>query len=90
VLRRLVENAAVVAVGQFLQRRAMRAPPDGLFSSVPVVERGSAHMLSAGFGAVPVLCRPGADQIGLHIGKPPSTATIQRPGAGAGVTPTEA
>jgi hypothetical protein len=31
VLRRMVENAAVVAVRQFLQRSTLRAPSGGLF-----------------------------------------------------------
>jgi hypothetical protein len=31
VARRMVDITAVVAVRQFLQRRALRAPPGGLF-----------------------------------------------------------
>jgi hypothetical protein len=31
VVRRMVENTVVIAVGQFLQRSALRAASDGLF-----------------------------------------------------------
>ena len=45
-------NAAVVAVGQFVQRSALRAPSGGLFHLCRCDEgRGAAHVLSLRRGA---------------------------------------
>jgi hypothetical protein len=49
-------NAAVVAVGQFLQRSALREPSGGLLplGRCERRKRGPSHMRSSGLGAAPV------------------------------------
>ena len=54
-------NAAVVAVGQFLQRSALRAPSGGLFLLRRGERRGTAHALSMGLGSASPLGCAGAD-----------------------------
>jgi hypothetical protein len=76
--------ADIVALRQFLQRRALRASPDGLFL---LGRRGTAHVLSLGLGAAPAFGGAGADQIALHVGEASEDGEHQAPGAGAGVGP---
>jgi hypothetical protein len=80
-------NAAVVAVGQFLQRSALRAPSGGLLLLFRCEGRGTAHMLSTGLGAAPAFGGAGADKIALDIGQASEYRQHQAPGAGAGVGP---
>src|SRR3954453_17568005 len=79
--------AAVVAVGQFLQRSALRAPSGGLFLLCRGQRRGAAHMLSSGFGTAPAFGGTGADKIPLHVRQPAENGKHQAPGASGGVGP---
>jgi len=54
-------SAYVVAVGEFFQRSALRAPPDRLFLLGRCEGRGAAHVLSLGLGAAPPFGSAGAD-----------------------------
>jgi hypothetical protein len=80
-------NAAAVAVGQLLQRRALRTPSGSLCLLCRCQGRGSAHRLSTGFGAAPAFGGASADQIAFDIGLAPENRQHQAPGAGAGVGP---
>jgi hypothetical protein len=75
----------IVAPGQFSERLALRAPPDGFLLLLRCQGRGSAHGLSLGLGTAPALGCAGADKIALNIGKPAEDGEHQAPGAGAGV-----
>jgi hypothetical protein len=75
--------AAVVAVRQFLQRSALRAPSGGLF----LLRRGPSHVLSLELSAVPAFGGAGADEIALHVSKASEYGQHQPPGTGAGVGP---
>jgi hypothetical protein len=79
--------ADVVAVRQFSQRRALRAPSGGLFPLRWAESRGSPHRLSLGLGAAPAFGGAGADKIALDIGQAAQYREHQPPGAGAGVGP---
>src|SRR6516225_1643327 len=63
-------NAAIVAVGQFLQRSTLRAASGGLFLLGRGQGRGSPHRLSLVLGAASAFGGAGADQVALNIGKP--------------------
>ena len=73
--------ADVVAPGQFSERLALRAPPDGLFL------RGAAHGLFLGLGAAPAFGCAGADKVALNIGKPAEYGQHQAPGAAGAIGP---
>jgi hypothetical protein len=79
--------AYIVAAGQFVERRALRAPPDGLFLLRRRQRRGPAHLLSLGLGAAPALGGAGADQIALHVGQAAENREHQAPGAAGPVGP---
>src|SRR5215469_2409752 len=79
--------AHIVAVGQFLQRSALRAPFGGLFLLRRCQRRGASHVLSLGLGAAPAFGGTGADEIALNIGEASEYGQHQAPGAGAGVSP---
>ena len=79
--------ADVVAPGQFSERVALRAPPDGLLLLFRCEGRGSAHGLSLRLGARAAFGGAGADKIALHIGQASENRQHQPPGAGAGVGP---
>ena len=79
-------NAAVVAVGQFVQRSALRAPSGGLFLFGRCFQgRGTPHGLSLSLGAATAFGGTGADKVALDIGQPAEYRQHQAPGAGAGV-----
>jgi hypothetical protein len=80
-------DAAVVAIRQFLQRRARRPPSGGLFLLGRCEGRGTAHSLSLGLGAAPAFGGAGADKVALNISQAAEYRQHQAPGAGAGVGP---
>jgi hypothetical protein len=73
-------DAAVVAVRQFLQRRALRAPSGGLFLLCGREGRGPPYVLSLGLGAAPAFGGAGADEVALHVGEAPEYRQHQAPG----------
>jgi hypothetical protein len=79
--------ADVVAAGEFVERSALRAPPDGLLLLGRCQGRGAAHVLSLGLGAAPAFGGAGADQIALDVGEASEYREHQAPGAGAGISP---
>src|ERR1700751_5718147 len=77
----------VVAAGEFIERRALRAPSGGLFLLFRCQGRMPAHVLSLGLGAAPALGCAGGDHITLHVGETSEYREHQAPGARAGVGP---
>jgi len=80
-------DADVVALGQFLQGRTLRAtvPRFGLL----LRSKGwrTAHVLPARFGSVSALRRAGTDQVALHVRQAAQNGNHQPPGAGFSVSP---
>ena len=79
--------ADVVAVCQFLQRRALRAASGGLFLLRRVERRGPPHWPALGLGAAPAFGGAGADKVALNVCEAAQYRQHQTPGAGAGVGP---